>query len=194
VLAWRKDSIPPTCTLWNLPLPDRWWEVRGRTLDRGAHIDLLMHLFAALYDCQKVDQRPPLVVCQRHCLPVRYPQVNSTAPRVHPKQMLVAKLLSYGRIEHTDRCADEAPAAFAYVCARTTSSDAVVIRHIDIKDELSLNGSKCARSHRLLVPRLEKMRTGNSKVAAAVIIRHALVRCRRVRSQNGWGSACTSAS
>jgi hypothetical protein len=77
--------------------------------------------------------------------------------------MLVAKLLSYGKIEHTDRCADEAPAAFAYVCARTASSDAIVIRHIYIKDELSLNGSKCARSYRLLIPRLEnmKMRTGS---------------------------------
>ena len=122
-----------------------------------------MHLLAALYDCEEVNQRPPLVVCQRHRLPVRYPKMNSAAPRIHPKEVLVTKLLSYRGIEHTDRCADEAPAAFAYVCARTAGSDAIVIRHINVKHELSLNGSECARSHRLLVPGLEKNENEDGK-------------------------------
>jgi hypothetical protein len=70
--------------------------------------------------------------------------------------MLVSKLLPYRGIEDADRSADEAPAAFADVGARTTGSDTVVVRHVNIKNELSLNGSKSAWSHGLLVPRLGK--------------------------------------
>lgn len=80
--------------------------------------------------------------------------MNSATTRVHPEQVLVAKPLSHGSIEDTDRSADEAPAAFADVRSRTARSDAVVVRHVNIKNELSLSGGKCARPYGLPVTRL----------------------------------------
>ena len=110
------------------------------TLDHGADIDLLVHLLAALDDGEEVDEGSPLIVRQCHRLSVRYPQMNSASTRVDPEQVLVAKLLPYGRVEHADRSADEAPAAFADVRARTACSDAIVVRHVDVENELPLNG------------------------------------------------------
>jgi hypothetical protein len=115
-----------------------------------------VHLFATLNDSDEVDEGSPLIIRQRHRLSVRYPQMNSATTRVHPEQMLVPKLLPYGRVEHTDRSADEAPAMFADIRTRTACSDTIVVRHIDVKYELPLNGSKRARPYGFLVPRLEK--------------------------------------
>lgn len=67
--------------------------------------------------------------------------------------MLVAKPLPHGGIEDTDRSADEAPAAFADVRSRAAGSDAVVVRHVDIKNELSLSRSKSAGSYGLPIAR-----------------------------------------
>src|SRR6266702_4773241 len=128
--------------------------------------------------------------------------MNSATTRVHPEQMLVAKLLPYGSVENTDRSAYEAPAAFTDVRSRTTSSDAVVVRHVNIKNELPLSGRKCARSYSLPVTRLRKPisitrisiggggnRSGTRRKA---IDTHVLERCTLARSRIGSGSMCRS--
>ena len=163
-----------------------------------------MHLLAALDDGEGVDEGSPLVIRQCHRLSVRYPQMNSAATRVHPEQVLVAKLLSYGRVEHTDRSADEAPAAFADVRTRTACSDAIVVRHVDVKNELPLNGRERGRPHGLLVPGLLKKHKNEkdppirerdiSGATRGFTGTHALVLCRRGRSRSGSDSACTPAS
>lgn len=48
------------------------------------NIDLFRDLLASLDDFEKLHQAPPLIVCERERMSVRYPAMNSSSTRVDP--------------------------------------------------------------------------------------------------------------
>jgi len=77
--------------------------------------------------------------------------VDSTSAGVDPKEMIVTKLIANRVVEDLDCGGDENPAPRTDVGLGAATADGIIIRHVDIKHELALEGFESGRSHGFLV-------------------------------------------
>jgi hypothetical protein len=111
-----------------------------------------VHVPATLDDGEPGDEGLALVVGEVHGVLVGDPEMDATTARVDPKEMVEAKLIAEGGVEDANGDGNEGPAAFADVGSGTAGADRVIVCHIYVEDELSLERCKGARSDGLLVP------------------------------------------
>ena len=101
-------------------------------------------------------------------LPVRlliltyYPTMYSSPSRIDPEQVFESKVLSECPVEHLDGHRHELPALEADVGPGAARSNVVVIRHVDIKDQLLLHGLEVADF--IVVRRSEKVEQNKTQI------------------------------
>ena len=94
-----------------------------------------------------------------------------TAAGVYPKDVSKSEVFSQSVVKNLDRDGDEAPASFAYSLSGAASTDFVIICHIDIEYELSLE-------------RLEGPRTESFLVARSRVVHRPDLEATRVQTDN----------
>ena len=77
---------------------------------------------------------------------VTHPTVDSSSSGIHPQQMFEPEIFSQHSVNDLSSDAHEFPTSVANVSPRTTSSDVVVVSHINIKDKFLV---KCSKSRAL---------------------------------------------
>ena len=122
-------------------------------MQRPPHVHLLPPLTPAAHHLQVARQRPPLLVAHLPRPPVADPRVRAAPARVHPQDVLEAEVLAQRRVHHLDGHGDEAPALGADVGAGAARAHLVVVRQIDVEDQLLGQGPEGASGpERLAVP------------------------------------------
>src|SRR6267154_3779748 len=75
--------------------------------------------------------------------------MDTSTARVHPQQLMIAKLRAQGRVQDAHGIGDECPATLAYFCGGATCAHAVVVGHVDIEYQLTLQwGEELPRLYR----------------------------------------------
>lgn len=97
------------------------------------HVDLLPALSATADYLEVSGDRPTLLVVHRPRLLVAYPGVCTSSSRIHPHDMLEAKVLAQRHIHYLDSHGDELPTAVADIGLVAARTDLVVVRQIDIE-------------------------------------------------------------
>ena len=95
-------------------------------------------------DVQVARQRLSLVVRHLTGALVADPRMCAATARVHPQDVLEAEVLAQRRVDDLDRHRDEAPALVADGGAGAACSHGIVVRQIDVENELFGNGSEGA--------------------------------------------------
>lgn len=125
---------------------------------RTLNVDFLAALVATAQQFEVVCDTPPLLVVHFSGALVADPGVSASSTRVDPQDVLEAKVLPQCCVDHLDGHCDKGPAFVADVCALTARSDVVVIRHIDIKDQLFGDRAECTGfAQRLPVTRVGRV-------------------------------------
>lgn len=105
-------------------------------VQRPLDIDLFATLRATLDYFQVVCYGPALLVIHRPSLLVAHPSVGTSSSRVHPHDVVEAKVVSQSHINNFDGHGHELPAFVADSSLVTACSNVVVISQIDIEAEL----------------------------------------------------------
>ena len=107
------------------------------------HINFLATLCSAFDNFEISCNGPPLLIVHVPCSFVANPGVGASPTRVHPHDVLEPEIISQGHIDDFDCHCDEGPAFVADVCLIAACPNLVIIRKIDIEDELFGQRSEC---------------------------------------------------
>lgn len=122
------------------------------------HVDFLPALRAAADHLEVPGDGPALLVVHGARLLVAHPGVRASPARVHPHDVLEAKVLAQRHVHDLDGHGDELPAPAADVGLVAARADVVVVRQIDIEAQLLGQRLKGARvPQRLAVPRVRRV-------------------------------------
>lgn len=110
-----------------------------------AHIDLLPALGTAPDDLEIARDGPSLLVIHNAGLFVANPRVSTTTTRVHPHDVLEAKVIPQGHIDRLDGHCHELPTFIADVGLVTARPDIIVVCQIDIEAQFFSQGFESRR-------------------------------------------------
>jgi hypothetical protein len=105
-------------------------------VERASDVDALATLVAAFEELKVARYCATLLVVHEACALVANPGVGSTATGVDPEDMRKAKVFAQCDVDDFYGHCNERPTPVTDRCAGTACTDIVVIRHIDIKDQL----------------------------------------------------------
>lgn len=115
-----------------------------------------MHLFSTLNDRQPSYEGTALFVRELQSFFVADPQVDTTSSGIHPQKVFVPELIAECAIKDAYCSSDELPAAFADIGSGAACTDRVVVRHINVENELAQLRRECSGANSLLISWLER--------------------------------------
>lgn len=143
-------------------------------MQRPLDIDLFPALVAAAQQLQIASNGPALLIVHFSCPLVADPAMRASASRVDPQQMLETKVFSERHVNDLDGHGDKSPALLTDASATATRANLVVVRHVNIKDQLFGNGAKGAGfAHRLAVSWIRAVHGANLESCGCQL--HALL-------------------
>lgn len=114
-------------------------------MQRSFHIHLLPTLRSTFDDFQISCNSLPLLVVHVSGSSVADPGVSTSSTGVDPHDVLKPKVVPQSYIDYFDRHGDEAPTFVADVRLVAARSNLVIVRQIDVKDQLLRQRPKCRR-------------------------------------------------
>lgn len=114
-------------------------------------IDLAGCLLASLDDFQIPNDGLSLLHGQFSCSLIGNPTMHTSSTRIDPEQVLEPKIFSQHTVNDLDGNGHEFPALSADITTATTRSDFIVICHINIKHQFTLQGLELGCSKHLFV-------------------------------------------